>query len=153
MTLRPPSNPSPTIGNSSETHRILIVDDERAVLFAYRRLIETEGFEVDTCESLSEAMAMICRRLYLAVITDMRLAGTDNEDGIELLHFIKKMQSDTRVIIATGYSNEDLKQTSQTLGAAHYFEKPVLPSAILTALKTISATTRIASQRELVDGC
>jgi DNA-binding NtrC family response regulator len=116
--------------------RVLVVDDEIAILFAYRKLIETEGLEVDACDNLEEAMDMIRNRPYLAIITDMRLEGSDNEDGIELLHLIREIQPDARVIVVTGYGSEELKHKTQTLGAMYYFEKPVLSSAIMTAIKT-----------------
>jgi DNA-binding NtrC family response regulator len=151
MTLQPAPHTRPVLPAARQ--RVLIVDDESAIHFAYRKLIEPEGFDVDTCENLSEAMAMIRTRPYLAIITDIRLQGTDNEDGIELLHFIRKMQPVARVIIATGYGNEELKQTTQTLGAEHYFEKPVRPSLILTALKALSMAVLSASRMDLVDAC
>lgn len=133
--------------------RILIVDDESAILFAYRKLIEPEGFEVDTCENIYEAMVMIRTRPYLAIITDMRLEGTVNEDGIELLHFIRELQPNARTIVATGYGSEELKRTTQTLGAAHYFEKPVFPSSILAALKALSTSVLSVIPMKLVDVC
>lgn len=122
--------------------RILVVDDESSILFALRKLIEAEEFDVDTSETLAEAMAMIRTLPYLAIITDMRLEGTGNEDGIELLRFIREMQPDARVIISTGYGNAQLQAETQILGAAYYFEKPVQPSLILTALKALNATVR-----------
>ncbi len=151
MTPRPAPHTRPVLPAARQ--RVLIVDDESAILFAYRKLIELEGFGVDTCENLFEAMAMIRTRPYLAIITDMRLQGTDNEDGIELLHFIREMQPDARVMISTGYGNEELRQTTQTLGASHYFEKPVRPSQILTALKAMSTAVPPANRMDLVDAC
>jgi DNA-binding NtrC family response regulator len=136
MNLRSAIHTMPIIDAARQ--RVLIVDDECATLFAYRKLIKSEGFEVDTCEKLSDALAMIQTQPYLVIITDMRLAGSDNEDGIALLYFIREMQPEARVIIATGYGNDELKQTTQALGATHYFEKPVMPSAILNVLKTQS---------------
>lgn len=130
--------------------RVLVVDDEGAILFAYRKLIEPEGFEVDTCENLSEAKILIRARPYQAIISDMRLEGTDNADGIELLLFIREMQPDARVIIATGYGSEELKKTTQSLGATHYFDKPVLPSAILSVLNTLSNAVLNDSQTTFV---
>lgn len=133
--------------------RVLIVDDERAILFAYRRLIESAGFEVDACENIHEAMALIRMRPYLAIITDLRFEGTDNEDGVELLHFIREMQPEARAIIATGYGSEELEQTTRNMGAERYFEKPVLPSAILSVLTTLSRALLPENRTALIDAC
>ena len=118
--------------------RILIVDDEPAILFAYRKLLERENIVVDTSENLAEALEMIGTRPYFAVIADMRLAGTDNADGMQILRSIQEKQTDARVILVTGYGNKEIEQTAIDLGVAYYFEKPVMPSAILAALKTMA---------------
>lgn len=117
--------------------RVLIVDDEPAILFAYRKLIERTGIAVDVSESLTEAIEMILTRSYFVVIADMRLAGTDNTDGLQILRTIREQQPDAKFILVTGYSNKEIKQTAFELGASYYFEKPVQPAAILTALKAL----------------
>ena len=124
----------------SALERVLIVDDEVATLFAYRKLIEREGIGVDVCESLDEAIEQIKTHPYYAVIADMRLAGTDNADGLEILSFVRNKQMDTKVVIVTGYGNKEIEQTALDMGAAYYFEKPVLPSAILEVLNLLSST-------------
>jgi len=115
--------------------RILIVDDEAATLFAYKKLIEREGIGVDVCESLDDAIVQIKARPYYAIIADLRLAGTDNADGLEILRFVREKRMETEVIIVTGYGNKEIEQTAIAMGASYYFEKPVLPSAILEVLK------------------
>ena len=127
-------------GKQSVLDRILIVDDEVATLFAYKKLIEKEGIGVDVCESLDEAIVQIKTRPYYAVIADMRLAGTDNTDGLKILHFVREMRLDTKVIIVTGYGNKEIEQTALAMGATYYFEKPVLPSTILDVLNTTNST-------------
>lgn len=116
--------------------KILIVDDEVAILFAYRKLIEREGFGVHVCENIEAALTNIKHNIYSAVIADMRLAGSDNTDGLKLLNIIKVHQPDAKVIMVTGYGNHEIEQQAYALGAAHYFEKPVRPSVILDALKS-----------------
>ena len=115
-------------------NRILVVDDEAAILFAYCKLIEAEGFEVNACENIYEAMALIRIFPYLAVITDVRMGGTDNEDGIKLLRFIKEMQPEARIIVFSGQGTQILKQKVFELGASNYFEKPVNPSVIISII-------------------
>lgn len=117
--------------------RILIVDDEPAVLFAYCKMMQREGVIVDQCECLEHALACINNRPYLAVIADMRLAGTDNLDGLEVVRCIKEVQPDTRVILATGHGNRELEQAARGLGVSHYFEKPVQPLELLAALRDL----------------
>jgi two-component system response regulator PilR (NtrC family) len=137
--ILPPSIPHQTAGNLSDAHRILVVDDEPAVLFAYRKLIEKDGMAVDISASLEEAIRHIRARRYLAVIADLRLAGTDNGDGLEVLRVIQKERPDTKTILATGYGDSEIETKARALGVSYYFKKPVSPSDILGALREFQA--------------
>jgi DNA-binding NtrC family response regulator len=132
--ILPPINSHLPTGNS-DTLRVLVVDDEPAVLFAYRKLLEKDGMTVDSSANLEEAIKYIRSRHYLAVIADMRLAGTDNRDGLEILRVIQNEHPDTKTILATGYGDSEIEKTARTLGALYYFKKPVQPSDLLGALR------------------
>jgi len=120
--------------------RVLLVDDETAILFAYRRLIGRMGLLADCCETLEEAIMHIATRTYCAVIADMRLAGSDTTAGLDLLRYIRTRQPDTKVIIWTGYGARESEAAILALGAAYYFEKPVLPSIILDILTELKSS-------------
>lgn len=116
-------------------NRILVIDDETAMLFACRTLLGNEGFAVDLCTTLPQALDELKKNRYLAIIADVRLQGAGNADGMLLLSVATTLQPDAKVIIMTGYGSEALRQASATMGATHYFEKPVEPSAILSILQ------------------
>lgn len=120
-----------------ELHRVLIVDDEPAICFAYRKLLESERFGFDICESIEAATALLKMNDYFAVISDVRFAGSDNEDGVYFLSIVRKEQPQAKTILVTGYGNDDLKKTAFELGTSHYFEKPVKPSLILSLLRSL----------------
>lgn len=119
-------------------HRVLILDDEPAILFAYRKIIENEGMHVDSSTTLAEALLYIRTHRYLAVVADVRLSGSENQDGLEFLKIVRTSHPQTRMILATGYGNPEVKITALSLGADHYFIKPVAPSSIIEALKNFS---------------
>lgn len=129
-------NYHPDAGKSSGSHRVLVVDDEPAILFAYQRMIEKEGIRVDISTCFDGAILYINKHHYLAVIVDMRLTGTDNEEGLELLRIIQKEHPKTRTILMTGCGNSGTKEIALDLGAEHYFEKPVQPTDIIEALRS-----------------
>lgn len=110
------------------------MDDEAAILFAYKRLIEREGIGVDSCASIEEAVSMMQARHYQVIIADLRLSGTDNQDGLELLRIARDLHPQSWVILVTGYGSPGIRAAALLLGAVHYFEKPVLPEVILAAL-------------------
>lgn len=121
--------------STDDVHRVLIVDDETAVLFACRILFGSEGFAVDLCTTLEQAVEQLHANSYLAVIADIRLKGLGNRDGLELLKIARKLQPESKVLIMTGYGNAATEQESLEIGASFYFEKPVEPSIILEILR------------------
>ena len=130
-----PSHSRLPSGNSSVALRILVVDDEPAILFAYRKLLEKDGMTVDTSANLEDAIRHIRAHSYLAVIADMRLAGSDNRDGLEILRVIRKERPGTHTILATGFGDSEIEKLARALGVSYYFKKPVAPSDILKALR------------------
>ncbi|MBL0225477.1 MAG: response regulator [Geobacteraceae bacterium] len=121
--------------NSPNLVRVLVVDDEPAVLFAYRKLIEKDGMTVDISENMDDAVRNIRDNRYLAVIADLRLAGTDNSDGLEILRIVRNEYPGTKTILATGFGDSDIEKTARAIGVSYYFKKPVKPSDILMALR------------------
>ncbi len=120
--------------------RILVVEDEIALLFACKSMFGSEGFAVHVGTSFIEAVEKLETYRYLAIIADIRLKGIDNRDGLYLLKLAKAMQPEAQVIIMTGYGSETTKKESIEYGASFYFEKPVEPLIILAALKGIQQT-------------
>ncbi len=89
---------------------------------------------VDICENMEDALQHIRTRRYLAVIADMRLAGTDNGDGLEILRCVRRDHPETKTILATGYGDSDIERTAKEMGVTYYFKKPVQPADILKAI-------------------
>jgi len=137
-------------GNSPlpESHRVLVVDDEPAICFAYRKLLESERFGFDVCDTVEAAIDLLKNNNYFAVVSDVRFSGSDNEDGIYLLSVLQKEQPLAKVILITGYGSDELKKTYNSLGASHYFEKPVKPSMILTLLRALHL---VADEQEEIE--
>ena len=119
---------------------ILIVDDEIAILQAFRKLIERPGIEVDTAETLSESISLLGENSYHVVIADIRLTGVLAEEGLEILHHVKDKSPDTTVIIVTAHGNPEIMKKAYFLGADFYFEKPVSFKILNDAMKSIGVS-------------
>jgi len=81
--------------------RILLVDDELAILLTLKAVLEIHGFEVETAASAREAKLKIRSHVYSMVITDMKMES-DNS-GIEVVHAAKKAPYDPAVAMLTAY--------------------------------------------------
>jgi len=105
--------------------RILIVDDEPAILMALSHLLNNEDTLVITSSRIEEAEEAMDRYKFDLVIADIRLSGIEGIEGLELLSYINRISPETKVIIMTAYGSDDMKDSAYMRGAYYYYEKPI----------------------------
>jgi len=105
--------------------RILIVDDEPAILMALSHLLSNEETLVITSSKIEEAEEALDRYKFDLVIADIRLSGIEGIEGLELLSYIRRISPETKVIIMTAYGSDEMKDSAYQRGAYHYYEKPI----------------------------
>jgi DNA-binding NtrC family response regulator len=101
--------------------RILIVDDEKAMLIALRGLLTKEGFEIETASSGEEALPKIDTGSFHLVITDLSMKGVS---GMDVLEHARRFDPDLAVIMITAHGSETAAVQAMKLGAADYLPKP-----------------------------
>jgi DNA-binding NtrC family response regulator len=81
--------------------------------------------EVLTAVSAQAAKKILREERVHVVLSDIRLSGTLDAEGLDLLGFVKEKCPEARVILMTGYGDPAIMQKAFDMGAAYYFEKPV----------------------------
>jgi DNA-binding response OmpR family regulator len=81
--------------------RILLVDDDLAVLLTLKAVLELHGFEVDTAGSSVEAFARLESGVYQMVISDLRMET--EEAGLEVIRFARRQAYDPATALLTAY--------------------------------------------------
>jgi CheY-like chemotaxis protein len=81
--------------------RILLVDDDLAVLLTLKAVLELHGFEVETAGSSSEALARMESGVYQMVISDLRMES--EESGLEVLRAARRQAYDPATALLTAY--------------------------------------------------
>ena len=119
----------------TETKKILIVDDEPAVLLALSNSLRSPGVEVVTASRLESAEAALEKYFFDLVIADIRMAGILGIEGLELLSYVKKNSAKTRVIIISGSESGDLRKQALERGADHYYDKPIDVAELMQRVK------------------
>jgi two-component system response regulator RegA len=114
-----------------EDRSLLIVDDDRPFLTRLARAMESRGFEVDTAESVEEAVAKAKTRAPAFAVIDMRL-GDGN--GLDVVQAIRERRADAKTVILTGYGNIATAVTAVKLGAVDYLSKPADADDVYAAL-------------------
>src|SRR5215470_7369073 len=101
--------------------RILVVDDERAMLVALKGLLSKEGYQVETASSGEEAVQKIESGRFHVVLTDLSLGGIT---GLQVLERAREVDPDIAMIMITAYGSEKVAVQAMKLGAADYLPKP-----------------------------
>ena len=111
-------------GRGSEQPRVLIVDDDPALLQALPQALQLRMAEatVETADSAAVALDRIAARDYDAIVTDIKMPGMD---GLALLAEIRRRQPDTPILIITGHGEYDLSVRALRAGAYDFIQKPI----------------------------
>jgi DNA-binding response OmpR family regulator len=81
--------------------RILLVDDEVAVLLTLKAVLEISGFEVDTAASAKDARLKLKNREYAMIITDMRMEH--DEAGAEVIQAARAAEYHPAIALLTAF--------------------------------------------------
>jgi len=81
--------------------RILLVDDDVAVLLTLKAVLELHQFEVETAESAAQAKEKLASNVYHMVITDARMES--ETAGFEVIHAARKQPYNPATALLTAY--------------------------------------------------
>src|ERR1700749_3636199 len=100
---------------------LLIVEDDKPFLERLSRAMETRGFTVTSCDSVTDGLAQIGRAAPAFAVVDLR-RGDGN--GLDVVSALKRKRPDARAIVLTGYGNIATAVTAVKMGAVDYLSKP-----------------------------
>ena len=101
--------------------RVLVVDDEKALVLALKGLLSKEGYQVETAYSGEEAIQKIETGSFHVVVTDLSLGGIT---GLQVLERAREIDPDIAVVMITAYGSEKVAVQAMKLGATDYLPKP-----------------------------
>lgn len=108
---------------SGPTFRILVVDDVSDNLFLLQTVLEAEGYEVDTADSGSSALAKVANSPPDLILMDVMMPDMN---GYEVTRQIRQNQSIPFVPILLVTAHEDVNDVQGlALGANDFIRKPI----------------------------
>ena len=113
---------SSSLPELSLSENILIVEDDAFFREIFSGILKEDGYQVETASSGNEALAMLAKKSYQLVVTDMMLQDIS---GLDILSRAKQMDSDIEVIVVTGYGNMESAIYALKNGARDYLVKPI----------------------------
>lgn len=121
--------------------RVLIVDDDEAVLRVHKRALSGGGFDVETAISGQEAITALNRSAFDVVLSDIDMPGMN---GIQLLEQVRSIDVDVPVILITGAPSVETAVQALDRGALRYLSKPTSLSDLIKATADAVLVHRLA---------
>jgi len=101
--------------------RLLVVDDDRAILTLVGTIALAEGFDVATTVDGTDAMNQLRQRRADLVLVDLRMPGVS---GLDVLRAIRAINRRSHVVLMSGFATIDSAVEAVKLGARDYLTKP-----------------------------
>ncbi len=113
--------------------RVLVVDDEEAIRFAFHRFLTDAGYEVLLAEHATEAREILADNEFDVAVIDRILP--DGMNGVDLIRKIKKLQPSCEVIMISGFPTFDDSPGGTEVTPFTYLTKPVRRNEILRSVE------------------
>ncbi|MCI1893590.1 MAG: response regulator transcription factor [Lactobacillus sp.] len=114
--------------------KILVVDDEPAIVTLLQYNLEKEHYAVTTAGDGDTALSLALQQNFDFIILDLMLPGLD---GLEVTKKIRAADNKTPIMILTAKDSETDKIVGLELGADDYVTKPFSPREIVARIKAI----------------
>ena len=112
--------------------RILLVEDERAIVESLEAYLTGEGFSVATADGQSRATSLLAEQSFDLLLVDMSL-----RDGDGFGVCAAAGQRDVPVIFLTANSEENSVVAGLDMGAADYITKPFRPRELVSRIRGV----------------
>jgi len=118
--------------------RILVIEDDRAVQKALRRLFEAEGFAVEIASSGTAGLELFRTAQPSALVLDLRLPGVSGQD---VCREVKQLAPAVPVVVLSAKSDVMDKVLLLEMGADDYVTKPFSPRELLARVRSAMRRT------------
>lgn len=112
--------------------KTLIVDDHVGMRTTLQDILEDEGYQVISASSGDEAIEICQGTKFDIILMDVRMPGIN---GVEAFRRIKAISGDTRVIMMSAYSIDEMKLEALREGAIAFLQKPLDISQVLRLIE------------------
>jgi DNA-binding response OmpR family regulator len=107
--------------------RILLLDDEPAILAAMGTYFRRQGYIVDCAKDRREAEQLLGAHRYACLIADVRMGDAVHpEEGLEIVSAVRAGHPETRILVFTAYGTREVEAAARRLGADDFLHKPKL---------------------------
>lgn len=112
--------------------KILVVDDEKIVCDMAKKILESDGYDVDTFTDSQQALEAVRQGHYDLIVTDLMM---EQVSGMDLLREVNRLHPETKVIMLTAYATLDATIEAIRERIYDFFPKPVKIEELKRSIK------------------
>jgi DNA-binding NtrC family response regulator len=127
--------------------KVLIVDDERAIRYSLKEILEMENYQVDSAENGKEGLQKAEKEKYDAIFCDIKMPEMD---GTEMLSKLIEEGIETPVIMVSGHADITTAVDCIKKGAFDFIEKPLDLNRILITLKNATDKANLVKETRIL---
>jgi len=127
------------------TNKVLIIDNDPIFLRTTGRLLETNGYEVDTLGNPTDFFRHISQNSYHCILLDVKMPALS---GIDVLKQLHEKHYTVPVIMISGESTIETAVKALKIGAYDFIEKPVDADRMLNSIKNAIEKYRLLEENE-----
>jgi DNA-binding NtrC family response regulator len=127
--------------------KVLIVDDERAIRYSLKEILEMENYQVDLAENGQEGLQKAEKEKYDAIFCDIKMPEMD---GTEVLVKLVEEGIESPVIMVSGHADITTAVDCIKKGAFDFIEKPLDLNRILITLKNATDKANLVKETRIL---
>lgn len=111
--------------------RILVIDDDKLICWSLKELLSQHDYDVDVALSASEALARVADCNYDLILADCEIKS---EDGFMMLKELRSSQPESKMIILSALSPDQIQPHVPGLKIHSILEKPFRLNQIIAVV-------------------
>ena len=124
---------------------LLVVEDDEFSMENILMTLEPRNFDIDTARSVHQAAKLLEENQYNILVTDVKLPGGD---GISLVERFKDRLPAMKVIVITGYADDDAVIRALKLGVNEFLKKPYREKEMLISVDKLLEQQRLEEENK-----
>jgi DNA-binding NtrC family response regulator len=117
-----------TVVSAPMSRRILLVDDEVAILRTLELILQQHGFQVTAVSSVPDALTAIARQAFDILVTDLNIGQPG--DGFTVVSAMRRTYPDALTLILTGFPAFDRALQAIREQVDDFLVKPIHPDEL-----------------------
>jgi two-component system, NtrC family, response regulator AlgB len=146
---QPKNDPAATAANNDKpAGRILIIDDDAAILTTFQMFLEGNGFHVTTANTARDGERAAARQPHDVCLLDLSIG---DDSGMESLPRLRQLAPGLRIIMVTAHGAVENAMEALRTGAHDYLVKPCSPEQLRIAVARQMEARRLTQRVEALE--